>query len=105
MKARTERAIKEALADMLDLLSYKVRNGVMSSSDIQAILDLILLGGGVRVTAKDLAGFYHQSEDNVRHVIHRSLMPAPERRVYYDFGAFREAIPEKWRNHASLPAD
>jgi hypothetical protein len=105
MKARTEKAVKEALADMLDVLSYKVRHGSMNVSDARAILDIILQGGGVRATAKELAGYYGQSEDNVRHVIHRNLLPAPERRVYYDFGAFRDAVPEKWRSLHSLPAD
>lgn len=74
MKARTERAVKEALADMLDVLSYKIRHGAMSASDARALLDIIMQGGGIRATVKELAGFYNQSEDNVRHIIHRNLL-------------------------------
>ena len=102
---KKEAVILDALADMLDILSYKVRHGALSMDDAKAILSIIGSGGGIRATVKDLAGFYGQSEDNVRHIIHRRLMPAPERKVYYDFGAFRDAVPEKWHQHHSLPAD
>ena len=102
---RSENVIREALADMLDLISYKVKNGAMSEDDVAAILSLIRSGGGIKATVKDLAGFYGQKEDNVRHVLHRGFMPKPERRVYYDFKAFRQLVPDKWHNRHSLPAD
>ena len=100
-----EKVIRETLAEMFDLLSYKVRNGAMSEDDVRAILSVIYSGGGIKATVKDLAAFYGQSEDNVRHVIHRGFMPKPERRVYFDFKAFRELVPEKWHHRHSLPAD
>ena len=53
-------------------------------------------GGGIRATVRDLAGYYGQSENNVRHVINRNLLPAPERRVYHDFAAFRKRVPPGW---------
>ena len=102
---KRESVIREALADMFDLLSYKVRHGAMTEDDVRAIISVIQSDGGVKATVKDLAGFYGQSEDNVRHIIHRHLMPAPERKVYYDFKAFRDSVPEKWHHHHSLPAD
>ena len=102
---KRESVIREALADMFDLLSYKVRNGAMTEDDVRAIISVIQSDGGVKATVKDLAGFYGQSEDNVRHVIHRGFMPKPERRVYFDFKAFRELVPEKWHHRHSLPAD
>ena len=102
---RSEKVIRESLADMLDILSFKVRNGVMTEDDVKAILSIIRSGCGIKATVRDLAGFYHQSEDNVRHLIHRNFMPKPERRVYFDFGAFRQFVPEKWTSHHSLPAD
>lgn len=105
MRSRTDKAIREALGDFLGILEYKVRHGVMNIDDARIILKTIEAAGGVRATVKDLAGYYHQSEDSVRHVIHRNLMPAPKRMVYYDFDAFRDAAPPKWTNKASLPAD
>ena len=105
MKMRTDSAVREALADMLGMLEYKVRTDAMTVDDMRAVLRVLETGGGIRATAKDLAGYYRQSEDNVRHVLHRNLMPAPVRRVYYDFGAFRDAVPEKWRKRASAPGD
>lgn len=105
MKSRTEKAVREALGDFLGILEYKVRNGAINVDDIRTILEAIEASGGVRATVKDLAGYYRQSEDNVRHVIHRNILPAPRRMVYYDFGAFRERVPEKWTHRASLPAD
>lgn len=105
MRTKTEMAVREALGDFLGILEYKVRNGVINVEDIRTILEAIEASGGVRATVKDLAGYYRQSEDNVRHVIHRNLLPAPRRMVYYDFGAFRERVPDKWTKRALLPAD
>lgn len=101
----TETAVREALGDFLGILEYKVRHGVINVDDIRTILEAIEASGGVRATVKDLAGYYRQSEDNVRHVIHRNILPAPRRMVYYDFGAFRERVPDKWTKRASFPAD
>lgn len=105
MRSRTEKAVREALGDFLGILEYKVRHGTINVDDIRTILEAIEASGGVRATVKDLAGYYRQSEDNVRHVIHRNILPAPRRMVYYDFGAFRERVPDKWTKRASLPAD
>lgn len=102
---KAENAIREAVADMFDVLSYKVRNGVMTEQDLRAISAVIREAGGVQATIKDLASFYGQSEDNVRHVISRHFMPSPSRRVYYDFDSFRQFVPEKWHERHSLPAD
>ena len=88
--------MKEALADMLGMLEYKVRHDAMTAEDMRAVLDILESGGGIRATVQDLAGYYGQSEANIRHVLHRNLMPAPVRRVYYDFGAFRDAVPRRW---------
>ena len=92
-----DNAIREALADFLGVLEYKVRNGVLVPEDIAAIMELIQAGGGIRATAQDLAGYYHQSEDSVRHLTNRNIFPAPRRRVYYDFDAFRSLVPAKWK--------
>ena len=73
--------IREALADMLGVLQYKVKNGVLTPEDVEAIMELILAGGGIRATAQDLAGYYHRSEDDIRHLINRNIFPAPRRRV------------------------
>lgn len=72
MRSRTEKAVREALGDFLGILEYKVRNGAINVDDIRTILEAIEASGGVRATVKDLAGYYRQSEDNVRHVIHRN---------------------------------
>lgn len=97
--------MRDALADFLGMLEYKVRHDVMNIDDVRAILKAIECSGGVKATIKDLAGYYGQSEDNIRHVIHRNLMPPPKRMVYYDFEAFRDKVPHKWTNKGSLPAD
>lgn len=104
MKSRTDKAVREALGDFLGILEYKVRHGIINIDDVRTILSTIEASGGVRATVKDLAGYYRQSEDNVRHVIHRNLLPAPKRMVYYDFGTFREKIPPRWTNKTSFPA-
>lgn len=105
MKCKTEKAVREALGDFLGILEHKVRHGVINIDDVRTILETIEAAGGVRATVKDLAGYYHQSEDNVRHVIHRNLLPAPKRMVYHDFGSFRDKVPASWTKRFSLPAD
>jgi len=105
MKSTTDKAVREALGDFLGILEHKVRSGEFNVEDVRTILDTIQMSGGVKATVKDLAGYYNQSEDNIRHVIHRNLLPAPRRMVYYDFGSFREKIPPKWTKKTSLSDD
>lgn len=101
MNSKKEHIIREALADMFGMLEYKVRQGAMSFDDVSAIMSIIEANGGIKATVSDLAGFYHQSEDNVRHVLHRSFMPKPVRRVYHDMLSFTKNVPTKWRQKAS----
>lgn len=105
MRERSENMMREALADMLGVLEYKVRNGVMCSDDVRAIIMTLESGGGIRATVSDLAGYYHKSEADVRNVIHRNYLPKPVRRVSYDFGHFRNVVPKSWHVRANLPAD
>ena len=100
-----EKIMRETLAEMFEILAYKVRKGEVTTTEIKSILTAISQGGGVKATVKELAEFYGKSEDNIRHVIHRHFMPDPVRRVYYDFGAFNKVVPEKWRDPSTLPAD
>lgn len=105
MKEKAATAMRDALADMLGILEYKVRNDAMSSEDVRAILTTLEAGGGVRATVSDIAGYYHRSEADVRNVIHRNLMPKPVRRVTYDFGAFRKVAPASWKISAHTRTD
>ena len=98
---KTENIIRDALADMFGLLEYKVRNGEMTYEDMLGLISLCESHGGIKATVSDLAGYYRQSEDNVRHILHRSYMPKPTRRVYYDMLSFAKNVPLKWRRNGS----
>jgi len=103
---KTEKIMRDALADMFTLLAYKVENGDMTTDDVKAVLTALEAGGGVKATIKDLAGYYGKKEVDVRNVIHRHYFPRPVRRSYYDFGVFRNAVPKSWSHGLhSLPAD
>ena len=102
MKAKI---FNDVLADVFGLLEYKVRNGSMTYEDTVAFLSMLEANGGIKATVEDLAGFYRQSEDNIRHIIHRSLMPKPKRRVYYDMLSFAKNVPTKWRSTNSHSTD
>ena len=91
-----ETSLRDTLADYLGMLAHKARTGQLTDNDATVLYRAIHDAGGIRATVKDMAGYYGQSEDNIRHVIHRNLLPAPERRVYYDFAAFRKRVPDKW---------
>jgi len=71
--------IREAVCDFLGILQHKAKTGRLTTQDLQAINE-IMMAGGVHATVEDLAGYYGQSPDNIRHVIHRNILPAPERR-------------------------
>lgn len=102
---KNEKVLRDLLADMFSLLAQKVRKGELTATEVRAILSAVAATGGVKATVKELAEFYGQSEDNIRHVIHRNFMPDPVRRVYYDFGAFNKIVPQKWRDPSTFPAD
>ena len=93
---QADNSIREALADFLGMLSQKARTGQLTDDDVSVITRAIREGGGIHATVKDLARFYGQSENNIRHVINRNILPAPERRVYHDFCAFRKRVPASW---------
>lgn len=93
---RSDNAIRDALADFLGMLAHKARTGELTDEDTVVLYRAIHDAGGIRATVRDIAGYYGQTETNVRHVINRNLLPAPQRRVYYDFAAFRTKIPSKW---------
>ena len=106
LKEKTEEVMREALADMFDILAYKVRNGAMTADDMRAILTALEAGGGIKATISDLAAFYGKKEVDVRNVLHRRYLPRPSRRTYYDFGVFRDIVPKSWlKGMYSLPAD
>ena len=88
--------IREAVCDFLGILKHKAETGQLTPQDLRAIMEAIMAGGGIQATVEDLAGYYGQSPDNSRHVMHRTILPAPERRVYHDFSAFRRQVPQSW---------
>lgn len=88
--------MRDALADFLGVLSHKARTGELTDEDTVVFYRAIHDAGGIRATVRDIAGYYGQTETNVRHVINRNLLPSPQRRVYYDFAAFRAKMPSKW---------
>ena len=93
---KLETTMRDALADFLGMLSHKARTGELNADDAATIYRAICDAGGIHATVRDLAGYYGQSENTVRHVINRNLLPAPERRVYHDFAAFRKRVPAGW---------
>ncbi len=97
----SNKTMRDALADFLGMLAHKARTGQLTDDDARAMYRAICDAGGIKATVTDMAGYYGQSEDNVRHVIHRNLLPAPQRRVYYDFGAVRKKVPDKWAKRIS----
>lgn len=94
--------MKGLLLEFLDFLRYKVSEDRMTMDDMQSLSKTVASGLDLKATAKELAGFYGQTEHNVRNVIHCHLLPAPERRVYYSFKAFQRVKPEKWSKKSAI---
>lgn len=93
---RHDTTLRDALADFLGMLAHKARTGQLTDDDASVLYRAIHDAGGIRATVRDIAGYYGQTETNVRHVINRNLLPAPVRRVYYDFTALRKVVPARW---------
>ena len=106
MKTNSDNVMRDALADMLSMLEYKVRNDALTSDDIHILFGAIEASGGVRATIRDIANYYGKKEVDVRNVICRNYLPKPTRRLYYDFGRFAKVAPKSWHEiTSSLPAD
>ena len=105
MSTKKENIIRESFAETLDLLAFKIRHGSMTAGDIEAIVNLLKSEVCILVTVKELADFYHQSEDNIRHILHRKVASPPVRRVFYDFLSFQKSVPAKWHETASSASD
>lgn len=97
MKEKAENLMREALSDMFDILAFKVRNGAMTLEEMNTVLSLFSDSVKPKASIRELADFYGQTEDNVRHIIYRNMMPKPVRKVYYDFESFRRFVPKRWR--------
>lgn len=105
MSTKKENIIRESFAETLELLAFKIRHGSMTAADLESITNLIKSEVCILVTVKELADFYNQSEDNIRHVLHRKVAAPPVRRVFYDFLSFQKAVPAKWHETSSFPDD
>ena len=88
--------IKAIVSEFLGYLKYKVDNDLMTMEDITAIAKVIQGGLDVRGTAEDFAGYFGKTTDDVRHVIHNSVLDKPVRRVYYSFAKFLKGVPQRW---------
>ena len=76
MKLRSDGVVRDALADMLGILEYKVRHDAMTVDDMRAVLDVLESNGGVKafidgkarqgiaVTAKRLREAVERWKDN-----------------------------------------
>ncbi|MBO4718961.1 MAG: hypothetical protein J5658_03705 [Prevotella sp.] len=96
MSEKFEQVAREALSEMFDFLAYKVRNGAMTLEEMDSVMRLFSECSSPKATVRELSRFYGQTEDNIRHIIHRNMMPKPVRKVYYDFLSFCRFVPKRW---------
>lgn len=87
---------KKIVLEFLDYLSFKVRSDSLTMEEADSLARVFMENVSLTGTIDDLAGYYGQSRENVRVVIHRKLLGRPMRRVFYSFNAFRKVIPRKW---------
>jgi len=85
------------LASILEFASERARSGQMTLEEVRSWLEVLLDRSTLWATVEELAGFYGQSEHNVRCLINRRYIGRPKRRVYYSFGQFSRIIPKSWK--------
>lgn len=92
---------KRVIIEVLDYLKYKVINDDCTFEELRSLQENIADNLEINCTIKDLSERYKQSQNNVRNVLSRNLMPKPKRKVYYSFSKFLRFIPKSWVRSAS----
>ena len=105
MQDKRDNIMRESLSEMFGILSYKVRNGAMTLDEMKSVMELFTHASTPKATVKELSDFYGQTEDNIRHIINRNMMPKPTRKVYYDFNSFCRFVPKRWRLKRTVSDD
>ena len=92
-----KKTIKDVVLEFLSFLEHKIDTDSMTMDDVKALADAIMHGLPVTGTVSDFASFYGRTEGAVRHVISRSVLEKPRRRVHYTFSKFSSRVPDSWR--------
>jgi hypothetical protein len=88
---------KKTLIDICKMFIYQLENDKCTAEEIRSISDSVAENLQVDVTVKDVAEFYHQSEQNVRTVVSRNFhKEKPKRKVLYNFAWILKIIPKSW---------
>lgn len=100
-----EETMREVLCDCLGIISQKVRNGSITITDIRTLTDALFSGSEIDASVKEVAGYYGQSETNVRSLIKRKILSKPKRKVYYNFTEICRKVPKSWHRTSSNTDD
>lgn len=85
------------LAEILDFLAGRARNGQMTLGEVAAWAEVIKESCTIWANVEELAAYYGQSESNIRCQISRRYVGKPRRRVYYSFNQFSKLVPKGWK--------
>ena len=91
-----EETMREVLCDCLGIIEKKIKDGTVTVGDIRTMVETLSSGVGVDASIREIAGYYGQSEVNVRSLIKRKIIGKPKRRVYYDFTEICSKVPQSW---------
>lgn len=94
----TEDNLKKIIYNSLDFIHYQVENDKCTTKELWSLTEFILNRLNAMATVDEIAQFYEQSNNNVRNVLSRRLMPkdAKERVTRYRFGWFLKMMPSSW---------
>ena len=93
--------MRELLCECLEFIGKRIKDGTVTAGDVKAMAGTLMSCVGVKATISELAGWFGQSEVNVRSLIKRRVTGKPTRRVYYDFNEVSTKAPESWRARPS----
>jgi hypothetical protein len=90
---------KRALIDICKMFIYQLENDKCTAEEIRSISEDVEKNLEVDATVKDIADYYHQSEQNVRTMVSRNFhKEKPKRKVFYNFAWVSKIIPKTWKH-------
>lgn len=96
---------KRIILEFLDFLRFKIENDSLTMEEAESLARTLAQNLHLTGTLDDFARFFGKSKNNIKVLINRKVFSTPFRRLLYEFGPIRNAVPDSWRKSYLKPAD
>jgi hypothetical protein len=88
--------MKKWLITLCDFFKYQLENDRCTAEEIRSFSNMVNGNLEVDATVEDMAGYFGQSEQNVRNVLNRHYGDRPKRRTLHSMWFAIRNAPAKW---------